>query len=226
MDSGYVSTIIAAGFGVALAHAAIPTHWLPFVLTSRAQGWPVRRTMAVVAIAGGAHVAFTSTLGALIVWFGIVIDERAGHVFMYVAAAVLMLFGFYYVARQLRGRHHEHHHSLSRLWDKEDEEHQHAESPTHNTEKVAIGSLVAMLTFSPCESFLPVYLSGVPYGWLGFLLLSVTLAVATLGSMMALTWLTARGLQKVSLPALERNQNLIVGLILFILGIAVLLVER
>jgi putative Mn2+ efflux pump MntP len=226
LEPGYISAIISFGFLVALAHAVIPTHWLPFVLASRAQGWQPRRTVTVVAIAGGAHVAFTSVLGALIVWFGIKLDEEAGHIFVYVAALALAAFGLYYVVRQFRGNRHEHHHSLSRLWDEEDEKHHHEQNPSHHTDRVAIGSLVAMLTFSPCESFLPVYLTAVPYGWVGFLLLSLTLAVATLGSMIILTWLTAVGLQRVKLPFLERYQNLIVGVVLTVLALAVLFVEH
>jgi nickel/cobalt exporter len=83
-----------------------------------------------------------------------------------------------------------------------------------------------MLTFSPCESFLPVYLSGVPYGWPAFALLSVTLAVATLGSMMLLAWITSFGIERIRLEALERNESLLVGLLLCILGIAILFLEH
>jgi hypothetical protein len=46
-----------------------------------------------------------------------------------------------------------------------------------------------MLTLSPCEGFLPVYLSGVQFGWRGFVVLSIILAIATLAGMTLFTWL-------------------------------------
>ena len=42
-----------------------------------------------------------------------------------------------------------------------------------------ISSLLALLTFSPCEAFLPIYVSGVRYGWHGFALLTAILSVGT-----------------------------------------------
>ena len=229
MEPEYISTVIAAGFAVALAHAAIPTHWLPFVLAGRAQHWSRSRTVAVVAVAGGAHVMFTTVLGALIVWFGIEVSEDVGALFLLIAAGVLIATGGFYLWRHLSGRRHGHHHSLSRLWDRGRHDHDESEEHEHypvRTDRMAVLSLVSMLTFSPCEGFLPVYLSGVPYGWSGFVLLSVTLATATLGSMIVLTWLTATGLERIRLGWLDRHENLIVGVLLIILGITVLLIEH
>jgi nickel/cobalt exporter len=224
MDPQYISTVVSAGFAVAIAHAAIPTHWLPFVLAGRAQHWSRSRTLAVIAIAGGAHVVFTTLLGALIVWFGIEISEDVGEIFLTAAALSLVGIGIYYIVRHLRGRGREHHHSLARLW--EGREHRHHDHAHHATDRATIGSLVAMLTFSPCESFLPVYLSGVPYGWPAFALLSVTLAVATLGSMMLLAWITSFGIERIRLEVLERNESLVVGPLLCILGISILFLEH
>ena len=227
MDPQYISTVVSAGFAVALAHAAIPTHWLPFVLAGRAQHWSRSRTLAVIAIAGGAHVVFTTLLGALIVWFGIEVSEDVGEIFLTIAAVALTGIGVFYIARHFKGRGREHHHSLSRLWEGHDHtHHDHTHHTTPTTDRAAIGSLVAMLTFSPCESFLPVYLSGVPYGWQGFALLSITLAVATLGSMMLLAWVTSFGIERIRLSVLERNESLVVGLLLCVLGIAILFLEH
>ena len=52
MDSKVFTTIAVTGFTVAFFHAAIPTHWLPFVLTARVQGWSKARTLAIVVIGG------------------------------------------------------------------------------------------------------------------------------------------------------------------------------
>ncbi len=248
MDSQYIMTVVGSGFAVALAHAAIPTHWLPFVLAGRAQHWSRSRTLGVIAVAGGAHIVFTTLLGALIVWFGIRISHDVGDMFLTIASGALIAVGLYYIVRHLRGGGREHHHSLSRLWDGGEHGHGHVHGHDHahgqahdhghahdhatvgagavGTDRVAVGSLVAMLTFSPCESFLPVYLSGVPYGWQGFALLSATLAVATLGSMLLLAWVASLGIERIKLEFLERWEHLIVGSLLCILGIVVYVYEH
>jgi nickel/cobalt transporter (NicO) family protein len=87
---------------------------------------------------------------------------------------------------------------------------------------VAVASLIAMLTFSPCEGFLPIYLTAWPHGWTGFLLLSVVLAAGTLAGMIVFTGLTYAGVRRLQLPWLERYEHLILGAVLVLLGIAVM----
>src|SRR5512147_119807 len=65
--------------------------------------------------------------------------------------------------------------------------------PSTSNRAVILG-LVAALTLSPCEGFLPVFVAGVKFGWAGFAALCGVLAVATLGGMLLLTWLTLVGL--------------------------------
>ena len=57
MDTSYLITLGFTGFTVAFLHAAIPTHWLPFVMVGRARGWSPARTLAAVALAGGLGLA-------------------------------------------------------------------------------------------------------------------------------------------------------------------------
>ena len=66
-----LTTVAATGFTVAFFHAAIPTHWLPFVLVARARGWGRAKTLSVLVAAGIGHVALTSLLGLVIAWFGL-----------------------------------------------------------------------------------------------------------------------------------------------------------
>jgi len=41
-------SLAATGFVVTFAHAAFPTHWLPFVLTGRGQHWSKAKTLMVM----------------------------------------------------------------------------------------------------------------------------------------------------------------------------------
>jgi len=288
MNAPLLLSIVAGGFAVAFFHAAIPTHWLPFVLTARVQGWSRMRTLGVTAIAGGGHVAFTTLLGVLIVGFGMEVSRWTGGVFPWIAGGVLFAFGLFFLIRQamggggghvhLFGGHHHgddghghahgdhdrshahgshdhdhgahddhehthdhgdhHHHDHVHSHDGQEHRHVHAHGVPGLTEarsfdpprakvsdRTAILSLLALLTFSPCEGFLPVYVSAIQYGWGGFLLSSLVLAVATLAGMMLFTSLTLAGLDRMNLKLLERYESAILGTVLCLLGVIIVLVE-
>jgi len=349
MNETFFLSIMTTGFVVAFAHAAIPTHWLPFVLASRGQRWSKTKTLAVVALCGLGHVLFTTVLGVLVAWLGIETSKWTGDVFPWVAGGALILFGLYYLVRQAQGRGHGHHHfggghshgahghdhhgehshhghgghdhaseskridtghgvlalevyengvpprfrvrsegptalpratalsietmrpdgtrqgftfaargdyleSLEVIPEPHEfkasvclshgdhahhheirfEEHQHDEAPCAihtqastltkpaKSDKAAILSLFALLTFSPCEGFLPVYLSGIAYGWPGFILLSAVLAIATVAGMVVFTWLTLAGLERLRLELLERYESGILGALILFLGVGII----
>ncbi|MDA0711525.1 MAG: hypothetical protein O3B73_15100 [bacterium] len=102
--------------------------------------------------------------------------------------------------------------------------HEHAgKEARFSPDKVAVVSLIALLTFSPCEGFLPIYLTAWPHGWAVFVLLSVVLAVGTLAGMLVFTGLTFMGVEHLDMPWLERYENMILGGVLVLLGIGVIL---
>lgn len=212
MESPFFASILATGFVVAFAHAALPTHWLPFVLAARGQGWTRGRTLAVTALAGGGHVLFTAFLGLLVVAAGLQVSRALGELFPKIAGGLLIAIGLFYLWRQLRGtpHAHHHHHGLG--------SHNH-EPAAGRTDRAIVLGLLALLTFSPCEGFLPVYLSGTSYGWLGFVALSLVLAGATLAGMVMLTWITLAGFQRLRLHVLERLENGVLGSVLCLLGV-------
>lgn len=239
MNSAVLTTIAATGFTVAFFHAAIPTHWLPFVLVSRARGWKRGKTLAVSALAGLGHVALTSLLGLVIAWFGFQLDEHAENLFPKIAGGVLLLIGAIYFWRQWSGRgvmHHHppggHHQASSQCG--HSHTHSHWDDELKESELVskksgdwaAIGGLFMMLTLSPCEGFLPVYLSGVQFGWRGFVVLSAILALGTLAGMLVFTWLTLVGLERVQVQRFERYEAAMLGSIFTVLGVLLLVFEH
>jgi nickel/cobalt exporter len=234
MNDAVLTTIAVTGFGVAFFHAAIPTHWLPFVLAARAQKWNHIRTLSVTALAGTGHVFFTAVLGFLIAWFGIVLNQRIGVWFPRIAGAALLLLGGFYLYRQFTGKGHAHHHLFCghdhHHAGELEHEHHHASPPvaarhTEASDRVAITSLLALLTFSPCEAFLPIYASGVRYGWGGFALLTAILSIGTVAGMILFTWLTLMGVQRVKLDAVEKYESGIIGTLLGIVGLLIIFFE-
>ncbi len=235
MNDNVLTTIAITGFGVAFFHAAIPTHWLPFVLAARAQHWNHSKTLGVTALAGTGHVLVTALLGLLIAWFGIALDRTIGAWFPVLAGGALIALGMFYLYRQVTGKGHAHHHLFcghSHAHPGElEHEHDHAAAPVGArpaapSDRVAITSLLALLTFSPCEAFLPIYASGVRYGWSGFALLTIILSVGTVAGMVLFTWLTLMGVRKVKLGLLERYESGLIGALLCAVGVLVIVFEK
>ncbi len=207
---------LITGLTVAVLHAAIPTHWLPFVLAAKAQRWPYKKLIAVLSIAGLGHILTTIVLGAGIVWFSLKVNERFQSLFVIVATLSTFLFGLYYFVQFFRGRRHshcDHHHP-----------HEHDFSKT-SQDGWAILGLLSLLTFSPCESFLPVYISAWQLSWSGFVALSIVLAAGTLTAMILFTTLAFFGVNKLNFKFLENYEKLIIGSVLIILSILVYFIE-
>ena len=78
---------------------------------------------------------------------------------------------------------------------------------------------------SPCEGFLPIYVSAVRLGWAGFALSSVVLAVATMTGMLVFTALTLAGLKRVRLRRIEQFESGILGAVLCLLALVIVFVE-
>ena len=242
MNQAMLAPIVVTGFSVAFFHAAIPTHWLPFVLTARVQKWSKARTLAITTLAGCGHVLFTAALGFLVAWCGIKLSDKIGGWFPWIAGGALIAFGLYYVIQQVRGKGHGHSHGFGgHAQDHHDHDHDHShhehphdhdceahelQPPPRKSDWAAIVSLLALLTFSPCEGFLPVYVSGVRYGWAGFFLLTAILSVATVAGMVVFTWLTLAGMEKLKLQVLEKYERGILGGLLCLLGVLVIVLEH
>lgn len=239
MNTTVLATLAVTGFSVAFFHAALPTHWLPFVLVARARGWRERKTMGVAVIAGLGHVAITSVLGLIVAWLGFALDEHFGEVFRWIAGGVLLVVAAYFAVQQIRGaglRHHHlpggHHHPSEACGHEKESshlEHELRESPLVESKTgdwAAISGLLVMLTLSPCEAFLPVYLSGVEFGWTGFFVLSAILAAGTLGGMTVFTWLTLRGLARFDLKKVERFEAGLLATVFLLLGLMMLFIEH
>lgn len=238
MQSTVLTTVAATGFTVAFLHAAIPTHWLPFVLVARARNWGRAKTLAITALAGLGHVALTSLLGLGIAWFGFQLEEKVGW-FPWLAGGLLLGIAGFYFWRQWSGtgicHHHtpgSHHQADERCGQEQEQSHWQKElsdSPLVSRqagEWAAISGLFVMLTLSPCEGFLPVYLSGVQFGWTGFFVLSGILAVATLAGMTLFTLLALVGFERFRLKQFERFEAGLLGTMFAVLGLLLIALDH
>lgn len=226
LNEAVLTTIAVSGFAVAFFHAAIPTHWLPFVLTARVQHWSYPRTITITALAGTGHVIITAILGLIITIVGTRLSDTMHDWFPRLAGAVLVVLGLYFFWRQLRGRGHVHFHYPHEHLHENGDDHAHTHEPVPTSDRAAILSLLAFLTLSPCEGFVPFYVSGIRYGWAGFGLLTAVLSVATVAGMVVFTSLTLAGLGKLKLALLERYESAVIAALLCAVGVLIILFER
>lgn len=203
-------SLLGAGFATAFLHAALPTHWLPFVLVGRAQRWTPSRVLLAVAVAGLAHIATTAVIGGLIVAAGLAMEQWVSGLLPHLAAVLLFLFGAFYISRALIRP------AVVTTGDAT------LESPTPNvSHAAAFGGLVLLLAASPGEVLLPVYLSQATEGLGVLALLTIVFAVGTISGMALFTLLANAGYSILRLERWSRYEGLVLGAALIVIGLLV-----
>lgn len=218
MSDYSILPILLTGLFISVLHSMLPTHWLPFVMASRSQKWSWSKTQSILLIAGLGHVIMTTILGSVIFVLGLGVYHNIQKYFIVIASLSIALFGAYQIYQYKKGHKHSH--------CNHDHAHNHSdEFKIKSNDGWAILSLLSLLTFSPCESFLPVYLSAVGYGWKGFVLLSLILAAGTLVTMLGFTWVSAKTLSKYHMDWFEDHEKLIIGVGLIVLAVILTIIE-
>lgn len=199
--------LIIATFGVALLHAAMPNHWMPFVLVGKAQGWSITRTLTITGTASLGHSVITCVIGFVVALMGAQISRYVESRIGYLTGIILIILGVAYLAlsRWHRVRPHTH----------------EGHSTRYLSDKAAAASLFSMLCFSPCEAALPIFLAASAMSWGILLTMAIILTTSTLFGMLALTALAYRGMQRLKFESLERYEKELVGAILIFIGIMV-----
>ena len=171
-------------------------------------------------------MAVTTLLGIGLAWLGFELSDRFEQFVDRGIAGLLIAAGGFFWWRHLTSRGCGHAHRPGC-----DHAHDETEAATATasgklTDRATIWTLFTLLAVSPCEAFLPVYLTAVPYGWRGVAFLSAVLAFAALGGMLLLTTVALAGWERLNPRWLERYEAAVVGTILGLLGIFVLVVPE
>jgi|TARA_R100000149_G_scaffold66075_3_gene43142 threonine/homoserine/homoserine lactone efflux protein len=204
-------SLLLGGFVTAFLHAALPTHWLPFVLVGRAQRWSLASTLWSVLAAGLAHIAVTAVVGGLIVAAGLALDQWVAGVLPYVSAGLLFVLGLFYLTRA----------TLMKPVPASGPELETPEATV--SQAAAFWGLVAVMAASPGEVLLPLYLSSAEEGLMVLALLTVVLAVGTVLGMAVFTTLARAGASILRLERWARYEGAILGLALIALGLLVVM---
>ncbi len=203
-------SLLGGGFVAAFLHAAMPTHWLPFVLVGRAQRWSLMRVMTVAVTAGLAHIASTALVGSLIVAAGLALNAWIGGLLPHLSAALLFIFGAFYLARA----------SLQKPITATGPE---AEVPEPAvSDRAAFWGLVLMMAVTPGEVLLPIYLSSAIEGVAALGLLTLSFAAGTVLGMTLLSALASAGYSILRLERWARYEGAILGISLIVIGLLVM----
>ena len=203
-------SLLGGGFVAAFLHAALPTHWLPFVLVGRAQRWSLMRVMTVAVTAGLAHIASTALVGSLIVAAGLALNAWIGGLLPHLSAALLFIFGAFYLARA----------SLQKPITATGPE---AEAPEPAvSDRAAFWGLVLMMAVTPGEVLLPIYLSSATEGVSALALLTFSFAAGTVLGMTLLAALASAGYSILRLERWARYEGAILGVALILIGFLVM----
>ena len=216
MTSALFLSFAVFGFGSALLHALFPTHWLPFVLVGRAQGWALRRVLAVATVAATGHILFTTLVGLLLRGAGQMMGGHAQGWLHYGAAAVLFGFGGFYLLRAVQRR------TATVMAGGFGDD---TPPPARVTDRAATLGLVGLLALSPGEVLLSFYLTDAAQGWVQLSLLSAVFLAGTLAGMVGLISLAWAGVARLRLDRLVRYDSAILGGVLIALGVIVVILE-
>ena len=203
-------SLLGGGFVAAFLHAALPTHWLPFVLVGRAQRWSLGRVMAVAVTAGLAHIASTALVGSLIVAAGLALNAWIGGLLPHLSAALLFVFGAFYLARA----------SLQEPITATGPEADVPEPAV--SDRAAFWGLVLMMAVTPGEVLLPIYLSSATEGVMALALLTLSFAAGTVLGMTLLAALASAGYSILRLERWARYEGAILGVALILIGFLVM----
>ena len=213
LEHDVLLSLLGGGFVAAFLHAALPTHWLPFVLVGRAQRWTKAKTLTAVATAGLAHIATTAVVGGLLVAAGLALDQWIAGLMPYLSALLLFGFGSFYLIRAM----------VRRSAPVTASGHVLGLAEPTVSHAAAFWGLVAMLAVSPGEVLLPIYLSSAQEGISALGLLTVAFAVGTIAGMGVFTLLARAGASILRLERWARYEGAILGVALLTLGLLVLL---
>ncbi len=202
MNPEHIAALVSTAT-ISLLHTLLPSHWLCFSLVGRAQGWKLRKTLGITALAGGAHVLSTIALGILMILLGSTLIPEESTVI--VSSILLMAMGALFLLMQVLRKGHKHEHDMNRL---------------------AIVALILTPTISPCSAVIPMFLVVAGGGVLLIVLVSTILLVSTVGTMLLLVSLSSMGVEKMKFGFIDRYEKAIVGVILCGLGLLILVLHQ
>ena len=220
---------------VAVIHTAIGIdHYIPFAVMSKTNNWSTFTTVRVVLLCGFGHVFSSVIIGLIGVWLGSQLSFLAGVEdirgeiavwFLIAFGAVYLIWGLRKAVKNKPHRHinakgeeiwhrHDHH-------DDHDKEHLEEHVKESGTSK-SFWPLFIIFVLGPCEVLIPLIMyPAAESGALLVILVIIVFSVCTLGTMLACTFITMKGISLLPIKKVERYAHALAGFSILICGMAI-----
>lgn len=210
--------IFIGSFLLSIAHALIPSHWLPIVAIGKAEKWNEKDLLTTTLITSISHISSTIIIGIVVGFVGYKLSESYYFITKFIAPLILILlsliyFFLEYKHKKTQAEHQHHHINIDDIIQK------------RKTKHSIVFSLIIAMFFSPCLEIEIYYLTASQLGWLGIFIVSMVYFFVTISAMLILVVLAFKGISKLKWNFLEHHDKLISGLILLIVGLLALFVE-
>lgn len=201
----------SAGF-VGLVHSLAPGHWLPVVLMAKSKRWSIKTAILGATVAASGHIILSILLGLSSILLGArFLSNYESEIERY-SGLGLAIFGFTYAGISFF-RHsacHGHTH--------------HGPNPKNGRKTPFI--FLFSVGFSPCVAVLPVFAAAAVQGMPSMILSLLFFAFGVLLSLIGSTLLVTLGLIKLDHPLFEHYGDVITGVGVFLMGIALFFISH
>lgn len=214
--------LVGTAGAAAAAHALLPDHWLPYVLTAKARQMSCGRA-AVMAGAGSiAHLFSTVIIGVLFALAGDRVATQTTWALDRLVGLVVVCLGAYFIWRGWPGKYrwhgHDHHDQHGHPQHGHDQ-HGHGCHKQDHRGRGSDYALGAILGARPCAEAVPIFLAVSTQGVFSSMAAIGSWVVVTVASMVGIVWLSAAGVEALRLGWLERYGEVISGAIIAVIGL-------
>ena len=228
-----ISLLLITAASVGFLHTVLgPDHYIPFIAMSKARKWTKNKTFWITLTCGIGHVISSVAIGAVGVALGVALNkiEYLESFRGNIAAWLLIAFGFGYfiwgMKKAIRGKPHSHIH-LHENGELHTHTHSHTNSHVHvhtpsKKANITPWILFTIFIFGPCETLIPILMyPAAKENVLGVILVTSVFALTTIGTMLAIVFISLRGIEIIPLERFEKYMHASAGLIIFICGISI-----
>jgi sulfite exporter TauE/SafE len=202
-----LTLLLVAAASLGFVHTLLgPDHYLPFIVLSKAQGWPAVKTMWITFVSGVAHVASSILIGVAGIGLGVSLSKiesiesfRGGVVSwaLFLFGVGYTIYGIYKYVRHVR--------------------HSHLPLAEEDAKTFRATPWIVFLIFffGPCEVLIPLLLyPASEHHVFSIVLIALVFSIVTIGTMMGMVFLGYKGFSLVKIRNQERYVHLLAGLII------------
>jgi nickel/cobalt exporter len=224
------SILLVTAASIGFFHTLLgPDHYLPFIVMARARNWSMTKTAWITALCGVGHVGSSVVLGLIGVALGIAVGhlEAIESVRGDLAAWAFIAFGLAYFAwgirRAIKNKPHTHLH-MHQDGSAHEHTHTHHDEHAHVHDSPAKANmtpwiLFTIFVFGPCEPLIPILMyPAAQSSWGEMVLVAGVFGIITIGTMLSVVLLAARGISFLPIGKLQRFSHAIAGFIIFASG--------